>query len=452
MEPVAEKSSPGTTGKYFRPRVLMLAESCNPEWYSVPLVGWSHYEAVARLADVHLVTRQRNRPALDRAGLKEGRDYTAIDTEFIFEPMVRLVNRISGPNKGWAVLTALTIPSYLLFEWFAWQRFRKALKGQQFDLVHRVTPVSPAVPSPFASWCQGSGVPFVLGPINGGLPWPPQFPDLQKQEGEWLSRFRFLFRFVPGYRSTRNAAAAIIAGGISAWREIPAKWRQKTFYIPENGFDPRRFPVAHMARDYANRPIHAIYIGRLVPYKGCDMLIEAAAPFLQAGRMTLTIIGIGPEEARLRAQISQFGIEGKVHFTGALSHHQIAEHLGQADILTFPSIREFGGAVVLEAMAMGVVPVIADYGGPAELASPNCAFLVPLAARPAFVHALREILGRIVAQPDQLEPLSRNGRTRANTFFTWSRKADQIMEIYRWVLGKRPTRPDWGMPFRDRPE
>lgn len=436
-----------------RLRVLILAESCNPDWYSVPLVGWSHYEALSRLADVHLVTRVRNREALNRAGLREGRDYTAIDTEFVFEPMVRLVNRISGTNKGWAILTALTIPSYLLFEWIAWRRFRKALKRKQFDLVHRITPVSPAVPSPFARWCREVGVPFVLGPINGGLPWPEQFPDLKRQEGEWLSRFRFMFKAIPGYRATRNAASAIITGGISAFREIPEKWKAKTFYIPENGFDPERFLGARdrTAQDYADRPLRALYIGRLVPYKGCTMLIEAAAPLIQQGRMVLTIIGVGPEKEPLCERITQLDIADKVRFTGEVSHNSIADYLAGADILTFPSIHEFGGAVVLEAMAMGTVPVIADYGGPAELASSNCAFLVPLRERAEFIAELRTVLEQIAARPEQLAPLAENGRKRANTFFTWSRKAAQTMEIYRWVLGKCQVRPGWGMPFRDKP-
>lgn len=445
--PVSPSRDSGSTDQ--RLRVLVLAESCNPEWASVPLVGWSHYEALSHVADVHLVTRVRNRPALDRLGLKEGRDYTAIDTEFVFEPMVRLVRRISGPNKGWAVLTALTIPSYLLFELIAWRRLKRRLR--QFDLVHRITPVSPAVPSPFATWCHKLGVPFVLGPINGGLPWPKEFPDLRRQEGEWLSRFRSLFRTVPGYKATRQAATAIIVGGQSAFREIPAIWQDKVIYIPENAFDARRFPPPphRSAHDYDGRPLRAIFLGRLVPYKGCDMLLEAAADLLRQGRMTLTIAGSGPEEERLRALITRLDITHAVAFTGELRHCEVAEHLARADILTFPSVHEFGGAVVLEAMALGVVPVISNYGGPAELASPQCAFLVPLQERIAYIQSFRNVLHAIVADPAQLLPLSDKGRQRADRLFTWPQKAEQILSVYQWVLGEQSSRPNWGMPFKD---
>lgn len=432
-----------------RLKVLVLAESCNPEWASIPLVGWSHYEALSHVADVHLVTRVRNCPALDRIGLKEGRDYTAINTEFIFEPIARLVRWLSGPNKGWAVLTALTIPSYLLFELIAWKRLKKRI--HQFDLVHRITPVSPAVPSPLASWCRKRNIPFILGPLNGGLPWPKEFPGLQKQEGEWLSRFRSLFRTLPGYRSTRNAAAAIIAGGRSAFREIPKVWKDKVIYIPENAFDPNRFPTSpHRSRqDYEGRPLRAIYLGRLVPYKGCDMLLEAAADLLRQGQMTMTIVGSGPEKERIMSLIATLGIGHAVECTGELPHREVAEHLSRADILTFPSVHEFGGAVVLEAMAMGVVPVISDYGGPAELASPNCAFLVPLQERAAYIQSISNILHKIVSDPAQLAILAENGHRRATSLFTWSQKAEQILSVYRWVLGRETTRPNWGMPFKD---
>jgi glycosyltransferase involved in cell wall biosynthesis len=332
-----------------RPRVLVIADQCNPEWESVPLVGWSHFHALRAHADLHLVTRTWNAPALQRAGLVEGRDFTTIDTSALFLPMERLVRLISGPHKGWAMLTALSLPSYFLFEWLLWWRYRRDLKAGRFDLVHRITPLSPAVPSLLAPRCHRIGVPFVLGPLNGGLPWPPGFPDLRRQDGERLSRFRNLYRWVPYYRATRACAAAIMVGGRHVLNDMPVHWHDKCVYVPENGIDLTRFPSPSLRQP--KTPVHVVYLGRLVPAKGADMLIEAAAPLVADGRLALEIIGDGPERARVEALTERFGVADRVRFVGLVPHPKVAERLLQFDVLGFPSVHEFGGAVVLEAMA-----------------------------------------------------------------------------------------------------
>src|SRR5689334_16534633 len=102
-------------------RVLLMAEAANPEWVSVPLVGWSHTRALARRVDAHLVTQWRNRQAIRKAGLVEGRDFTAIDSEAVAAPMTKLAYALSGKGKGWTLITAFQALSYYYFERLVWK-------------------------------------------------------------------------------------------------------------------------------------------------------------------------------------------------------------------------------------------------------------------------------------------------------------------------------------------
>jgi glycosyltransferase involved in cell wall biosynthesis len=429
-------------------RVLLLAEEANPEWFSVPLEGWSHGQAIARRVDAHVVTQVRNRDAFVRAGVAADA-FTAIDTEHIERPLWRLGSLLrGGQGKGWTTLMALKAISYRSFESQVWRRFGAAIRAREFDVVHRLTPLSPTVPSRLATWCKRAGVPFVLGPLNGGVPWPRGFDGARRREREWLSYVRGAYKLLPGYRSTRRDAAALVIGSRDTWQQMPERWRDRCVYIPENGVDPARFPLADEPPPRAPGPLRIAFLGRLVPYKGCDMLLAAAAPLVAAGRATIDVIGDGPERDALGKQAASLGIAAGVAFAGWVPHGDVAARLQRADVFGFPSVREFGGAVVLEAMALGVVPVVLDYGGPGELVTPRTGFALPMGRRDEIVAAFRSVLERLAAAPEALAPLRAAGRARVRRDFTWDAKAAQVERVYAWVTG-RAAKPDFGMPLPD---
>jgi glycosyltransferase involved in cell wall biosynthesis len=446
-----EQSPIGSPKPDGRIRVLLIAELCNPGWVSVPLEGWSHGRAIAALTDTHLVTHVRNRDNITKAGLIEGHDFTAIDSSLADDPLALISGLLGGrfgTNRGWTTLTAFSTLSYYYFERLVWRRFERDIRARAYDIVHRLTPLSPVTPSLLAKRCARAGVPFVLGPLNGGLPWPRGFGGVRIREREWLSYVRRAYRWLPGYRSTRAHAAAIIVGSRATRSELSPSHLEKAVYIPENAVDPARFD--QQVGGPAQRPLRIAFVGRLVPYKGADMLLEAAAPLARAGEVTLDIIGDGPELPALRALAQREAISGSVSFAGWVGHRELKERLAGCHVLGFPSIREFGGAVVVEAMALGLVPIVIDYGGPGELVTPATGFALPLGPRTQIVRDLRSVLERLAVDPSVIRPMGARARDRVLRGFTWPAKAAQVREVYRWVLGRR-DKPDFGMPLTDPP-
>jgi glycosyltransferase involved in cell wall biosynthesis len=249
---------------------------------------------------------------------------------------------------------------------------------------------------------------------------------------------------LPGYRGTRQYASAIIVGSKDTWYQYADKYKSKLIYLPENAIDVKRFGKV---KESQNSTLKAAFVGRLVPYKGCDMLISAIAPFIKKTSITLDIFGDGPERIALEKQVSEMGIQAGVKFHGFVKNSELQDFLVQSDIFVFPSIREFGGGVVLEAMALGLVPVVVDYGGPSEFVNKSCGYLVRLGPREKIVHQLSLVFDKIIKDPSDLKEMSSNCQGRVKNFFTWEAKAKQTKKIYDWVIGKNPDKPDFGMPF-----
>jgi glycosyltransferase involved in cell wall biosynthesis len=231
-----------------------------------------------------------------------------------------------------------------------------------------------------------------------------------------------------------DASAAIFAGSHHTASELPGRVRDRVFYLPENAIDPARFDK--VAAQDVSGPLRACFIGRLVPYKGADMLIEAAAPALREGRLHLDILGDGPMRADLEAQVAREGAGAAVTFHGTVPHAGVQDIAVRSNLLTFPSIREFGGGVVLEAMALGVVPLIVDYAGPGELVTEATGYKVPIGTRAEVVAGFRDALERVLADPSGLPAMGARARERAHGHFTWAAKARQVARVYDWLLGR----------------
>lgn len=237
-----------------------------------------------------------------------------------------------------------------------------------------------------------------------------------------------------------KAAAAIICGSMHTLREMPARHRSRTVWLPENAIDPARFTMA--AAQPGTLPLRGCFIGRLVPYKGADMAIRAALPLLREGTLALDIIGDGPQREELEALAAREGVAQAVAFHGWLQHGEVQRIAVQSQLLVFPSVREFGGGAVLEAMALGVVPVVMDYAGPGELVEDSTGYRIPMGGRAEVVAALRQRLLAIAADPSVLPAKAAAARARVMADFTWAMKARQVEGLWRAVLAGQDPLPD----------
>ena len=122
-----------------------------------------------------------------------------------------------------------------------------------------------------------------------------------------------------------------------------------------------------------------------------------------------------------------------VKFVGWVHQEQTLEYYRQADIFCFPSVRESGGTVVLEAMACGLPCIVAKNGGIAEYVTEEAGFRIEPLSREYLTQELKNKIELLVNDEELRKSMSAKCIERAREF-EWGHKARKVVEIYQELL------------------
>lgn len=312
---------------------------------------------------------------------------------------------------------------------------RQLITEVAIDVVHQPMPVSPRE----TTLLRRLGVPVVIGPMNGGMDFPPAFVS---RHSSFVHRLIQIGRVLSGKLNSwlpgKREASVLLVANARTCKALPTGTSGKVVELCENGVDlniwhPR--PVTPVPRALAR----FIFLGRLIDWKGVDLLLKAfvVASERSVKPLTLAIIGEGPKCSSLKAQAmrleiysEQPGVAGGVYFHGYLSQAECARQLQQGDALVLPSLLECGGAVVLEAMAVALPVIATDWGGPADYLDPNCGILVSPSSRTDMVEGFAAAMVKLANDPELSRKMGAVGRQKIEKEYDWDRKVDKIRQIY----------------------
>jgi glycosyltransferase involved in cell wall biosynthesis len=362
-------------------RVLVSAYACTPGEGSEPGAGWAWTRAAAERHEVWLLTRTNCATAIERALADE------LDLSHRLHPVYLdlpdWVRRFKGGQFGihWY---------YPLWQLAAWRAARSLHRRVNFDVAHHLTFASDSMPVG-VGWLPG--LPLVWGPVGGstGAPWRlwrwlGWRGCLQEVNRELVTRsIRALFG-----RPVARRATLVVAQN----RDVAHAFREARRVVVE----PNVAVDGMAARppDGHRGVRRAVFVGRLIPWKGARLAVSSLAR-PEAANWRLDLYGAGPDSDNVRRLAERLGVTDRVTFHGQQPRTEVLAALDAAGALLFPSMHDAAGWAVAEALSRGCPVVCLDQGGPAVLVGPGEGVKVPPRGDVAgeLARALASLPGRI---------------------------------------------------------
>jgi glycosyltransferase involved in cell wall biosynthesis len=398
-------------------RVLIVAENASARFGGEAILPLKYFTLLrARGHAVRLIAHARNRDELAALLPDAAGDIHYIEDTIWHRAIWSVARFMPGALRDHLFGVLLSLVNEAMQ-----RRVIRGLVAQGLvDVIHQPIPVSPAAPS----MIHGLAVPVVIGPMNGGMAYPPGYRDHESLAIRLFMRLGrgasgLINRLVPGKRR----AAVLLVANERTRRALPVA-HPRVIELVENGVD---FSTWHAPQGVTRGPgFRLVFMGRLVDWKALDVTLDALAR-ARAARpdlgITLDILGDGPERAAL-------GQPEGVTFHGFRPQADCAQVLAGSHALILNSLRECGGAVVLEAMALGLPVIASDWGGPADYLTPECGILVHPSPRADFAQRLAHAIVALADDPDRAAAMGRAGAARVRADFDWQAKIDRIVQIY----------------------
>ena len=332
-------------------KVLLSAYACHPATGSEPGVGFETLMAAAHEHEVWLVTRKKNAEALSQYLRSH-----PFASRIHISPLELSASQLR--LKKWLG------PVGLQFYYERWQVAALALARHLhsevgFDLAHHVTFS--------ADWSRAGvaqvGVPFVWGPIGGGveapvsllpaLGWRGIGSELGRRAARVLLRRRAWIR-----RAWSSARIVFVQNRETA--ELGPDGAAVRLLPNSTAITPPQLPAT------SHRTSEIVVVGRLIPWKGGVLALKAFSR-VNCSNSKLVFIGDGPEQRRLERAARRLGIQRRVHFEGSLARSAVLQRIARAGVFLHLAVHEENSMAVGEALSLGTPVICLDWGGPPEL-------------------------------------------------------------------------------------
>lgn len=313
---------------------------------------------------------------------------------------------------------------------------KKQIEKLSIDIVFEPSPISPKG----VSFMYGFDVPVVIGPLCGGIDFPPAFRYMDSP----LSRFsmnisRVLSLFIHHLFPGKLQADALIVANSRTETALPKGYQGKIYEVVESGVDLsiwQQNNEKNTLKSFSNEQVHFVYSGRFVDWKGIQFLLEAFKQVAPKNNAILHLIGDGILRQEIeKTLISSPYFKEKVTLHGWLSREESAKIIRQCDVFIMPSLRECGGTAILEAMALGLPVIATNWLGPASYLNSTCGILIEPTSKEGFVKGLADAMIQVSQSEELRHQMGEEGRKRIlNNYFDWDAKVNRIIEIFQETL------------------
>ena len=254
-------------------------------------------------------------------------------------------------------------------------------------------------------------------------------------------RYRLLYRPFLQFALSRATRIVVSSPALAHSAEALREWQGKCVVIPFGVEKASDLDVSEMAaraeqiRSEVGRAI-VLFVGRLVPYKGVDVLMDAMRT-ISAG---LVLVGDGPLRQELQRKAEAAGIADRVRFAGEVTAEELAALYRACDLVVLPSVtrQEAFGVVQIEAMARGKPVVSTRVGTGVDWV--NLDGETGLVVPPGDTAALSVAIDRLLCDPLERQAMGAAGQARARSVFAVDGMVNSILSLYHDVTGEHGPR------------
>ncbi len=330
-------------------KILLSAYACEPNKGSESEISWSWIKYLSKTNHkVFVITRKSN-----EAKIKKNK-FNNVTFLYYDLPKSLIYLIKGGRNKP---------NSYLYF--FLWQvgiffKFFSFIKKKKFDYIHHITLGSYRIPSLLCYFDSK----FIYGPLAGGETTPRNLVQKFSLKAQIFENLRLisnkLIKFSPIVNYTFSKSYKIFLTSKDCIKYMPQKLRKKCSIMP--ALSNNQIKYSFKKKIY-NKKIY--FAGRLVEWKGIILLLKIFKKIsLTNNEIKLNIYGDGPCKKRIINFIEENKFRKRIQVHGKLDQKKLVKEIKKNDLLIFPTFRDSGGFVLLEALNNNINILTTNAGGP----------------------------------------------------------------------------------------